>query len=62
MPAPKKKKLSLSGRPPAEVGIIIAVVAAGVIILAVFLEWLVSGKGLLAQRRGEGGEEDGGGE
>lgn len=56
----KKPKLSLAGRPPTEVGVIIACIAAGVVVLAIFLEWLLSGKGLIGQRRGGGG--DGGSE
>lgn len=48
---PANKRFSLDGRPPMEVGVIIAAIAAAAIIIMVFLEWLASEKGLLAQRR-----------
>ncbi len=54
---PKKKNLTLAGRPPTEVGVIVAVIACAVVVIAIFLEWLVSEKGLISQRRG--GEDDG---
>lgn len=56
MTAKKQPGKMVFGRPAAEVGVVVCLVALGVILCYVVIEWFVEGRGLLAPPKPDAGE------